>query len=108
MALQQPEPDAVTLAEVYKLMLEEHKWLDDQLTAVRNDTAAVRQSVAALPCKQHGDDIAEAKKAAEEIKRSYNLARLVAGIATVIALVITTVSGMATNVATALGIGRTP
>ena len=108
MAPRQPEPDAVTLAEVYKLMLEEHKWLDDQLTAVRNDTAAVHQSVAALPCKQHGDDIAEAKKAAQEVQRSYNLARLAAGVATVITMAVAMVSGLATNVASALGIGRAP
>ena len=108
MAPRQTEPDAVTLAEVYKLMLEEHKWLDDQLTAVRSDTAAVRESVAGLPCKQHATDIAEAKAIAQRIQRDYNLAKLAAGVATVITMVVASVTGLAANAASALGIGRTP
>lgn len=115
MAPRQSEPDSDILTHVYELLLDERKYRETQfsgiygeMTAIRCEISSVRELVAALPCKQHADEIADAKKAALDVQRSYNLAKLVAGVGTAVTMVVAAVTGIANNVASMLGIGRIP
>ncbi len=66
----QPE---ITIADVYQAMLNQREWFDERASGLeasvrtdvgrlREELVAIRLADAALPCKQHGDDIADLKR----------------------------------------------